>query len=529
MQNGYFQLVKTPGGFGVRLIPPVDGGEEIRISELMHYLDSENVVYDTASLKRAVEGKSNTVCFLGTGECPAIDEHYQLDIDSDYMSASARFIPPSETGKRLTFDEFINDLRYRNVFFGIQMQALQDHFMSEGCYCTDLPVAKGREPQPGIDDRIEYYFNTDIHVQPTMQEDGSVDYFNLNIINHCKKEDVLARIIPGKSGEAGMNIMGKRLAPKEQKRVSLKYGKNIQLSEDRLSITSMVDGHVTLVESTVFVSDVYEVQNVDMSTGNIEYTGSVTVNGNVASNFVVKAGGNVVINGIVEGAQIIAGGNVIIARGMNGMGKGVLKAGGDVVAKFIENATVEADGYVNAESILHSNVSAGTEITVSGRRGFITGGHVQANNQITVKTLGAVMGASTVVEVGVNPKVKASYAQLQKEITELVKEIKAAQPILTGFAEKRAKGARFTEDQLKYIRSTAQNMERQNAELQQKNAKLKEIQKNFDFQNHAKVVVRGEVYPGTTIIIGELSMVVQRNYQFCKFEVVQGDVRSVSL
>jgi len=529
MRNGYFQLVNTPGGFGIKLFPPLDGGEDIRMIELIHYLDEQGLNYDLSSLRRAVEEKREQVCFLGPGECPAVDEKYTLDVSGDFMSASMRFFAPSETGKRLTFNDIINDLRFKNVVSGVQMSVLQDHFMSEDFFCMDLVVAKGKEPKHGEDDRIEYYFNTDIQAKPEMKEDGTVDYFNLNMINHCKAGDVLARIIRAEAGERGMNIQGKPIMPREQKRRVLKHGKNIQLSEDGLSISSMVDGHVMLVDNDVFVSDVYTVENVDTSTGNIEYSGSVQINGNVASNYVVSASGNVIINGVVEGAQITAGGNIIIARGVNGMGKGVLKAGGNVVAKFIENATVEAKGYVNAGSILHSNVNAGTEIEVEGKRGFITGGHVQAGNQITVKTLGAPMGASTVVEVGVDPKIKIAYTQLQKEVTELVKVLKNGQAVIANFAEKRAKGVRFSEDQIKYVRDIAQKLEGQKVELAAKSKEMEDYRQHFDLQTRAKVVVKGEVHPGTTIIIGELSMVVQNMYHFCRFEVVQGDVKSLPL
>lgn len=529
MRNGYFQLVKTTNGYGVRLFPPVGGGEKIQIAELLHYLDGSNLSYDLGTLKRAVEQNQDQICFLSVGDCPAIDEKYQLTISEDYMSASMRFFPPSETGKRLDVNDILSTLRYRNVCSGIQMQVLQNHFMSNDYYCTDLTVALGRPPKHGCDDRIEYCFNTDVNSQPEEREDGSVDYFNLNLINHCKAGDVLARIIPGGGGEPGLNIKGQKILPREEKRAVLKFGKNIQLSEDRRSITSMVDGHVMLVDEDVFVSDVYEVENVDPSTGNIDYSGSVQINGNVASNYIVNAGGNVIINGVVEGAQITAGGNIVIARGMNGMSKGYLKAGGNVISKFIENATVEAEGYINTSSILHSNVNAGTEIVVTGRRGFITGGHVQAGNQITVKTLGAVMGASTIVEVGVDPKVKIAYAQLQKDIVELVKAIKGNQATVNGFAEKRNKGARITEEQIKFVREAVLKLEQQKKELEQKNNELQEIQKHFDLQNRACIVVKGEVHPGTTIVIGDLSMVVQKEYQFCKFEVVQGDVKAVSM
>lgn len=529
MRNGYFQLVKTTNGYGVRLFPPVDGGENIYIAELLHYLDDANLSYDKGALKRAVEEKRDQICFLSMGECPAIDEKYQLTVSEDNMSATMRFFPPSETGKRLDLNDILSELRYRNICSGIQMQVLQNHLMSFDFFCMDLEIAKGKQPVHGRDDRIEYCFNTDVNSQPEEREDGSVDYFNLNLINHCKAGDVLARIIPGGGGEPGVNIKGQKIQPREEKRAVLQFGKNIQLSEDRMSIVSMVDGHVMLVGGGVFVSDIYEVENVDPSTGNIDYSGSVQINGNVASNYVVNAGGNVIINGVVEGAQITAGGNIVIARGMNGMSKGCLKAGGNVISKFIENATVEAEGYINTSSILHSNVNAGTEIVVTGKRGFITGGHVQAGNKITVKTLGSVMGASTIVEVGVDPKVKIAYAQLQKDIVELVKAIKGNQTTVTSFAEKRNKGARFTEEQIKYLRDAVMKLELQKKELKQKNDEMQDIQKHFDLQSRASIVVKGEVHPGTTIVIGDLSMVIQKEYQFCKFEVVQGDVKAVSL
>ena len=268
---------------------------------------------------------------------------------------------------------------------------------------------------------------------------------------------------------------------------------------------------------------------MDISTGNIEFEGSVQVNGNVASNFVVRANGNVIINGVVEGAHIIAGGNIIIARGMNGMGKGTLEAAGDIVAKFIENATATAGGYVNTESILHSQVSAQTEITVTGKRGFITGGRVQAGNRITVKNLGSGLGASTVVEVGVSPEVKAKYVQLQKEVAETVKLIKSTQPILISYGEKKARGVRFTEEQIKYVKDAARLIESKREEVEEKSREMNELQSIIGMQRKAAVVVQGSAYPGTTIIIGDVSMMLQSNYQYCRFEKVEGDVKMLPM
>ncbi|MDE7404801.1 MAG: FapA family protein, partial [Lachnospiraceae bacterium] len=288
--------------------------------------------------------------------------------------------------------------------------------------CTDILVAKGQPPRHGTDARIEYYFETDLHAKPTLKEDGSVDFFNLNTLNHCKKGDVLARLFKEDPGEYGVNIYNEKIKPRNVKQAVLKYGRNIAISDDRQVLTTEVDGHVSLVDGKVFVSNVLEVENVDNSTGNIEYDGNVMVNGNVCTNFSVKARGDIEVRGVVEGAFLEAEGSIVIARGMNGMAKGTLKAGGNVIAKFIENSKVNAGGYVSTESILHSEVTAGTEIIVSGRRGFITGGKVCAANLIQVKTLGSYMGADTFVEVGVDPNIKQRIQELQNAMTENKKE-----------------------------------------------------------------------------------------------------------
>lgn len=527
-RNGYFQLVNTRTGYGIKCVPPEEGGEAIRINEVMDYLGARNLVYDLSMLKNAVTAETVQIMPLAPGPCPAERESYQLKISEDQMTVTARFYPPSGTGKRISMEDFIRDLRGNKIVYGLQMGVLQNHFQ-DGEYCKDLVVAVGRETRHGRDGQVRYFFNTDLRAAPTLKEDGSVDFFHLNTINHCKKGEMLAQLIPEDPGEPGMNVFGVQLKPRAVKRAVLKFGHHIALSEDHMSISSEVDGHVMLVEGKVFVSDVYEVENVDNSTGNIDFEGSVQVNGNVCSGFAVSARGNVIVKGVVEGATVYAGGDIVISRGMNGMGKGHLEAGGNIIAKFLENATANAVGYVSSESILHSKVMAGTEITVSGKRGFITGGHVCAGNKVVVKNLGANLGAATIVEVGVNPRVKEEQQKLQKEILEIQKVIRSVQPILASFAEKKAKGAAFSQEQIKYLKSLMKLEESKKAEMDEKNTKWEALQSYFEEQNNAYVEIRGEVYPGTTIVIRDVSKAIQSNYKYCRFERVQGDVKMVGL
>lgn len=526
MQNGYFKLVNEPNGYGVRLCQPKDGGEQIKIGELLDYLDGLGVGYDRKRIEMLLmdEEAEDCVYHLSPNRCPQYPETYHLDISEDGMMVFVRFIPPSETGSRITLNDFLKDLRFSNITYGIRMDVLQDHFQSPGIYCTDMLIAKGKEARHGTDAVIDYKFNTEKHRPPSQRDDGSVDYFNLSMINQCRKGDLLATIIPEDRGDPGYDVYGKPIKPRDVKRETLKFGRNIELSEDKLSIRSMVDGHVTLVDDKVFVSDVFEVKSVDATTGNLDFEGSIQVNGDVMANFEVKAGGNVIVNGLVEDAKIIAGGNIIIAKGMNGMSKGYLKAGGDVMAKFLENVRVVAGGYVESEAILHCRISAGTEVKVEGRKGIIVGGYVQAGQKVTAKSIGTGMGASTILEVGVNPLIKTQYSRLQKLVEDLIKTINNAEVILDTFKEKMKKGVQFNESQLKYMKSVMKLVEDKTSEMEMMNGRMEKMRAMMEIQKLAEIVVNDEIYPSTTIIIGDISKTLQSSYHYCKFVRERGEI-----
>ena len=90
-----------------------------------------------------------------------------------------------------------------------------------------------------------------------------MDFFNLNTMNHIKKGDLLARLTPEDPGENGCTVTNEYVKPREVKRLIIKTGRNISMSEDKLEAYSEVDGHVTLTEDKIFVSDIYNVENVD--------------------------------------------------------------------------------------------------------------------------------------------------------------------------------------------------------------------------------------------------------------------------
>ncbi len=401
------------------------------------------------------------------------------------------------------------------------------------CWGNCFSVSHPKNPATGAamaklmrTSKIEYMFKTDLRAKPTMREDGSVDYFNLNIINHVAKGDKLAVLIPEDPGDPGQNIYGEILRPHPVKTTKLKAGKNTVLSEDELELTADANGHVTLKEGKVTVSNVIQFENVDVSTGNINYDGSVEVKGTVATGFSIKAGANILVKGIVEGASLRAGNDIILERGINGMAKGEIVAGGNIVTKFIENAKVTARGSITSESIMHSNVAAGTEITVLGKRGFIAGGKVTATDKITAKVLGSEMGANTIIEVGADPNLKNRMKELQKAIGDSNKKLEGIKPTVESVTKRLRSGAKLTPEQTRQAQQLMTMSKVLTSQIEKNTAELAELQQKLADSKDAYVVVEGVAYPGISIQIGDQVTTLKTETQYCRFALKDGYVKA---
>ncbi len=527
--NGYFQLDLRPEGTFLRIYAATDGGAPVNINELAEYLQKKGIAYELTDLNRKVQ----SITDKGVFQLDAVKRYQEREmmvvtIVPNKMEASVRFYPPSVQGFKLEKDDIYADLHTAGVKFGIDDDVVNS-FLQKRIYCTDIIMAMGKPVRHGTDASIEYFFKTDLKARPTLNEDGSVDFFNLNTMNHVKKDDLLARLTREDPGEYGTNVCGEPVKPRDVKRLKLRYGRNIYVNEDHTEAYCEVNGHVTLVDDKIFVSDVYTAENVDNSTGDINYEGTVKISGNVCSNFTVRAKGNIEIMGVVEGAVLEAGGDITIARGVNGKGKAVLKAGGNIISKYIENADVTAKGFVETEVILHATVMAGTEVNVGGKKGLISGATVCATNLISAKTLGSQMGADTVLELGVNPAIKVRYQELQEQIANNQKNAKQLQPVLLASNQKLASGVKMSKDQLKYIQEMAIAFK----QLQQKiNSDMKEYEEIDDLlcnETAAKVVVKDTVFAGTKIAFNDVSMTLKQDYKYCKFMKSGGDVRMMAL
>ncbi len=527
--NSYFQIIIDARGVSLALMPPTNGGEKIKVQELRAYLERIGVLYDPMAINSALYnlGDEKVVLFLSPIKIPTVDEKCDIVVSQDKMQVTARIYPPSEGGKLLTKQNLKEELLSIRVRFGIDEEAI-DAAIDDKKYCTDFILAKGKLPTAGRDGKIIYHFDTNNKARPEVKEDGSVDYFKLNMLHHCTKGQVLAEIEPAERGEDGVDVYGTITKAREVKKPKFDYGRNLQISPDGLKLMSMVDGHASLVNGAVFVSDIYAVENVDNSTGNIEYHGNVEVRGNVCENFKIKTDGDVFVGGVVEGAEIEAGGNIVIARGMHGQNKGKLIAGGNIIAKFLSAAEVQAKGFVESEQILNSNVAA-TEVHAEAGKGLITGGKIIAAKAVNVRNAGSPMGANTIIEVGNDPQIKKRYAELQKDIAEKTKSVNQMQMILKATTEKIKSGVKPTAEQLKNLQVIQQTLPAQQKALMEEIQEVQMLEETLKYEENAHIDIRGTMYQGVVVAISGAAKTIRDEYTFCRLVNKAADIVSTNI
>ncbi len=525
--NGYFRLSIRENGTWIVLYPPVEGGKALRFDMVDAYLCKWRIGYDKKVLSDTLQRLSKKEELRLTAEkIHPLDETATVLVSPDHLSAVLTLFAPCEGREVMSKEGIVGELVRAGVKYGLQEDALAA-LIAERVYCTPLELAKATLPIEGKSAVITYHFNTDLTAKPKQLEDGSVDFHTLDTICPVKAGDLLAELSPAVPGRPGIDVCGKQIKPPAINNQVLRYANRIHLSEDGLRMYSDVSGHVSLVEGKVFVSDTYEVPaDVDSSTGDIVCEGNVEVRGNVRTGFKIDAKGNVLVHGVVEGAEIYAGGQIVLMRGIQGMSRGKLIAEGNVISKFIESAEVVSRyGYVQSEAIMHSQVSAKTDVIVGGKKGFITGGSTRCSQLIEAKTVGSNMGTTTLREVGVDPTIAEEFRRLEKRAPELIAEKEGQTQNLTVLAKKYKLTGQLPVDKLLMLKQAQKRITEIEEELQTIDKRLEELQDDMEMKTNGMIRVSQTAYSGCRITIGGAVYHVKTELSHARFVKESGDVK----
>jgi len=173
----------------------------------------------------------------------------------------------------------------------------------------DFVLIKGEPPVPPRHGRVEWdgdFFNTGFVAD---KETGKVDYREKAAHESVIKGALLGHQIPAEEGKDGLNVFGEPIPAEVSETYYPEIGENVRFDTNKKAYYAEESGRVRLVNDTLFVDEVYTIEkDVDITTGNIFHTGSVVVNRDVLGGAKIEAAGNIEVSGIIENAEIRAGG-----------------------------------------------------------------------------------------------------------------------------------------------------------------------------------------------------------------------------
>lgn len=530
-KNDYFQLQSKEDGIYLNIVKG-EGGRALELGDLMSYCDKKNIqYYSTVEVSRAFEKAMAEGGLVKISDAPMLPcaGWCEYEKNPNNMSVTAVLYPNMLGASPCNTKEIMSDLANMKIKYGILNDEI-NKLVFEGRYFEKVEIARGREAIQGYDAEITYKFNTQIDTKPQMKEDGTVDYHSLELINVVHEGDVLAVLKPEYPGENGMDVMGAVLRPNKVYKKKFRYNDKVRISQDGLSIISTTNGHVTLVDDKVFVQTEFVIESdVGNATGDIKFDGDVHVKGSVLAGFKINATGNVIVDKVVEGAEIVAGGDIVLARGMQGMNKGILRAGRNIVAIFLESVTANAVESVKTDSILHSKVTCGGEIEISGRNGYVIGGMIRAGKRITAKTIGSEMGTNTVLGVGADPEVAAKVEELRKSIIETNQNKQKVMKLLEALRKRQEIEGTLNDAHRELFQKSMQSSiayEQQLKGLRADFEKYSAMNVNYD---NARIKVTGTIYPGVKLEIGECVLFIRDVNNYCQYAVEAGEIKRLNL
>jgi len=519
-----FAVYFEDDGVYLEIFPERGAGNELEAAVVSKHLSRKNISgLNASAVQSLITGRRGRVKIANAQRENVYGEDLVVEILKDEMAARAWLLNPEPGGALMEFDAALKKVRDAGVTNGINEQAL-GRLLEMKDYEEPFVIAEATPPEDGVDGVLVFHFSTDGRTgKPREIGGGRVDYRSLDLYEPVAEDQLLVTRTEATEGRPGATVTGRTLKQKPGKEIKLPKGKNVNVNDEKTEMRAKCSGMVEFLNNSINVSSVYKVNgDCDLSVGNIDFDGSVHISGNVRSGHVVKASGGISIGGAVEAATIIAGGNVEIKGGMQGADKGRIESGGSISILFIERGTAIADGSINVDVSIHSNLEAGGSIIASGRRGAIIGGQAGAAGDIVANFLGAISQPHTDIEVGVTPRKRVRIQNLEKEIERLKNEIVKLDQLDAYL--KNGKGKMDPETWDKLFRSGAENRRVDEQGLEEDMVEIEDLKYELEHATESKVHVLDTAFDGTRIIIGNGIYKINTEIQYATFRYKDAEV-----
>ncbi|MEW6095345.1 MAG: FapA family protein [bacterium] len=525
--DGYFKIASVPTGVYLTVYPPLGDGKKVDLEEVLIQVKDNERIKDVNfdAIKESVMTSNGTPVKIGEYRIEPITDLLLIEISDDELKAYLTILYPPEGGKIITIKNICEELAKQKVVYGVQEDKLAQVLKREE-FNKVFVVAEGIPPKNGEDAKITFKFKKERQYE-FEEVGGRVDFKKMSPIDIVKENEVIAIKTPATPGKPGITVTGKLIPAKPGKNIPFPKGINIEVSVDDLELRATTSGYLIFDNDKINVEPIYNIDgDVDYSTGNIDFPGTVIIKGDVLGGFSVKADGDVIVGGCVENAHIQAKGDITIENGMLGKNEGSLHAQGNISAKYIEHSKVDSHGdVIVGESIVHSYINAKHKVIVKGRLGVILGGRVRAGLEIRAKVVGSWTEVLTELEVGIHPQSRERIHQLADEIAEDKKKFQELKlGIKTLLSLKASCDGKLPKEkeELLAVHFKAQDLLME--KLRDATERIITLQKRISIDSGGQISVFNTVHPGVKITIHHATLHTLEEYKYVTFTAKGGKI-----
>lgn len=441
---------------------------------------------------------------------PDLDAMPVVHVSGDGLDAWVLILPPVGNGQDLNRAMLDRAFKERGVTFGLKWRLMENLPKEQERYFRLYHAARGTPAVNGADGQVTELFQRHLEKSFAVDEHNRVDYTTLNNVQNVEEGGVICRIALPEKGVPGKSVQGQEIPAKDGKAASIPKGRNTEVTEDGTALIATIAGHVDFTGRAFQVKPLMEIKgNVDFSVGNINYLGDVIIHGDICSGFTVRAVGSITVDGVVEACTVEAGGDLILARGVQGDSKAVIRAQRSLYAKFLENCCVYVKETLQTDCIINCDVYCDGKVDVHTGHMKIIGGTIRAAREVSAGTIGSRNEGRTDVFLGGFPCESYDFDVLTKEVNHLETEL--------------AQTERQPDNPVK-----KNKMNKLKMQLLVSRKKLEQLRKEQTEQSDEELesfrMVCDTVYPGTILTIGKASHRFDRKLFPCTASLVADEI-----
>ncbi|MDR1108353.1 MAG: FapA family protein [Spirochaetaceae bacterium] len=428
------------------------------------------------------------------------DGYLSVVFSENDREALADFMPPIGSGKPVSPEYVGSVLERLNILYGIQEETIRETILRcnhDKRPIKDVVIARGDPPR---DEILEYYERA-VPREPAAPSPADaqkrIDYRAHSPFVIVKKGDILAYKRPLKTGQDGKNVHGALIPHRVQRPEGVSGGQNTLTDENH--IIAGTSGQLVENKKVLSIQESLVVKGpVGYATGNIIFPGDVIIEGPVSDGFKIYSGGSVTIKQTFDVSDVVAKNDLTVAGGIIGRGRALVKVGGALKAKFIENCRVACRKTLTVETeIINSSIYAMENIDL-GDKGTIVGGDITTIHGIRAGSIGKKSVKSTRIHCGIDFTI-----QQEKEKSNYQFRLISAK--LTKLRELMAVPDQGPEKQAKM----EELLHRLEEEQKKISHRITDLLGRLEADTNAMVEVTGEIAPGTLIEICQIALFVE--------------------